>query len=100
MHVSIICACLPYCRHLLISFGANFLQSTQSDKSKVYGSRMQSSRKASDAAVLSVNKLAEGQQKPKHGDERDFVPLVEYPHRSWDKQTTMSASHAYDTDSV
>lgn len=93
MHASIICACLPYCRHLLISFGANFLQSTKAAGSRDYGSRASIGRKAAQSATLSVSKTGDGQQAPKRGDERDFVPLVEYPQRNWDKQTTVSASN-------
>jgi hypothetical protein len=98
MHASIICACLPYCRHLLISFGASFLRSTRKeDSSKGYGSRITISRKAPEGGtVLSSGKAGEAQQSPpKHGDEGDFVPLVEYPNRAWDKQTTASATHTF-----
>lgn len=59
------------------------------------------SRKASDGAALSSTKTSDGQQAPKHGDEGDFVPLVEYPHRNWDKQTTVSATNTFgSTDST
>lgn len=104
MHASIICACLPYCRHLLISFGATFLKSTNKDpNSRAYGSRSRPtmSRKGSDGAILSSSKTGDGQPAPKHGDEGDFVPLVEYPNRNWDKQTTVSATNTYaSTDST
>jgi hypothetical protein len=100
MHVSIICTCLPYCRHLLIALGANFLQSTGAGDSRTYGSRGPASRKVSQGAVLSVHlgKSGDGQQSAGPGsDERDFVPLVEYPDRSWDKHTTVSAVSAANT---
>lgn len=80
MHASIICACLPYCRHFLVSFGANFLQSTgiESD-AKTFGSKAIVSRRDNDGTLLPSGKTTDGQQTPKHGDEGDCVPLVEYP---------------------
>jgi hypothetical protein len=101
MHASIICACLPYCRHLLISFGANFLKSTKVESSPGYGSTSFSRKATQQGATLSVGKGGDGQQAPKRGDERDFVPLVDYSQRNWDKQTTVSAAHTMDsTDSL
>lgn len=96
MHTSIICACLPHCRVVLIAFGANFLQSTKAAESRGYESKGNISRRASDGVMLSVvGKTGDRQQAPKRGDERDFVPLVEYSQRNWDKQTTVSASNTF-----
>lgn len=89
MHASIICACLPYCRHFLINFGASFLKSTRPGESRDYASKTTGKRGGSDGNILSM-KGGEGQQTPKHGDESDFVPLVEYPYRKRDKQTAAS----------
>ena len=96
MHASIICACLPYCRHLLISFGASFLKSADKTQARIYGSRT-ASRKPSEGPISSSGKMGEGEQTPKHGDEGDFVPLVEYPHRGWDKHMTVSTESMYDS---
>lgn len=113
MHASIICACLPSCRVLLVSLGATFLKSTRTgdsrygdskygNSSKAYASKATTSRRGSAANVLaSASAGGEGHlsPKPKHGDEGDFVPLVEYPNRNWDKQTVVSTSHSADADS-
>jgi hypothetical protein len=102
MHASIICACLPYCRHFLISFGANFLKSTRTDDSVPgYGSRTGGTKRTSERVTLSVGKSADGAETPKRGDEGDFVPLVEYRNKNWDNKTTVSAAHtAGSTDSL
>lgn len=98
MHASIICACLPYCRHFLISFGAKFLQSTRTGDSRNYASRLSVSRKAGEGGTTTSGIPGDGQQAPKRGDERDFVPLVEYRgNQKWDKQTTTSAVSATST---
>jgi len=127
MHVSIICACLPYCRHLLISLGARFLQSSAqrsqyaSNGGGVSSSRPTNySRKNSNAdklgggsTTLSKNGTAFDMQTsttssggsalktPRHGDEGDFVPLVEYPHGGWDNKGghSVTTTHAASTGS-
>jgi hypothetical protein len=105
MHASIICACLPYCRHFLVSLGANFLQSTnKAVDSRGYASQTTGRRPSQGAsAILSSVGKTEPSETPKHGDESDFVPLVEYPHRNWDKTTILSTtkvSGSSSTDSI
>lgn len=133
MHVSIICACLPYCRHLLISLGARFLQSSaQRSQYANNGAGVSVSRPTNYSRKNSVgDKLAgggggttlsrngtafdmqtgtststsggggAGLKTPRHGDESDFVPLVEYPHGSWDNKGShnVTTTHATSTGS-
>lgn len=113
IHVGIICACLPSCRHLLISLGASILKSTRFGNSAYansngYGSK--SNTLQSGNGAVSGGKGGErihAQETPKHGDEGDFVPLVESPHhQAFEKGSTynsnysVSVSKASNADSV
>lgn len=74
------------------------------------GSASKSNGLRSGNGVVSVGKGGEhvhAQETPKHGDEGDFVPLVESPHhRAFDKGSgfnsnySVSVSKASNTDSV
>lgn len=101
IHVGIICACLPSCRHLLISLGASILRSTKFGssayaKSKGYGSR--SNPVQSGNGAVSVGRSGEhihAQPTPKRGDEGDFVPLVESPHhQAFEKGSGINSNYS------
>ncbi|KAI4760305.1 hypothetical protein E4T52_06755 [Aureobasidium sp. EXF-3400] len=80
IHVGIICACLPSVRALFVSLGASSLGTTRAN-SRPTG------HQASSNSVLTNSSL--GQSKittivsakpvgvPRHGDEEDFIPLVD-----------------------
>lgn len=47
--------------------------------------------------VASVGNGGDAVHSPKHGDEGDFVPLVEYPHnKAFEKNSTYSVSVSKD----
>lgn len=112
IHVGIICACLPSCRHLLISLGASILRSTKFGNSayansKGYGSRSNPLQSGNGLSVGKGGEHIHAQEAPKRGDEGDFVPLVESPHhQAFEKGSTynsnysVSVSKASNADSV
>lgn len=94
IHVGIICASLPAVRQLLINMGAGGLRSTlnRSQGSNMYGSGHLGHRSAASGGFPADDKTP-AQQTPKHGDEHDFVPLVEYPgHKGYKKSSGYSYS--------
>ncbi len=69
VHIGIICACLPSLRTLFIALGAKVLGST------VGNSKPSFSRSAGGSKTATL--VEKGQETPKHGDEGDFIPLVD-----------------------
>lgn len=80
VHVGIICACLPSVRALFVSLGASSLGTTRAN-SRATGHH------ASSHSGLTGSSLGGGKigalvkerpvSVPKHGDEEDFIPLVD-----------------------
>lgn len=92
IHIGIICACLPAVRHLFISLGATILRSTGAGKTYGYGTYGSSKgskgfgTNRSDGLRSNNGGGDTVKNTPKHGDEGDFVPLVEYPgNKAFDK---------------
>ncbi|KAI1849609.1 hypothetical protein JX265_007948 [Neoarthrinium moseri] len=94
LHVGIVCACLPSLRSLFINLGVRVLGSSN-DKSRSYatgGSNLASARRGNMTGEKS-------QSVPKHGDEGDFIPLVDVPdNKSTHKQfgVAVSETDSYD----
>lgn len=90
MHVGIVCACLPALRALFVAMGAKALGSSKGNSNGSSGYSTGHSGKSgaprsgtfgSRSAGGDGEKLA-AQGVPRHGDESDFVPLVEINSRS------------------
>ncbi|KAI4595203.1 hypothetical protein KJ359_007179 [Pestalotiopsis sp. 9143b] len=82
LHVGIICACLPSLRSLFINLGVRILGSSY-DKSKATGYATNASGHGlSRTGGGGVEKQTPAQSVPKHGDESDFIPLVEVNDKS------------------
>lgn len=70
LHAGIICASLPAVRTFFITFGVNFLASTQRGGQSASGFSM-------GTGNSKLRSQLDHQQQPKRGDEGDFVPLVD-----------------------
>ncbi|KAK6224072.1 hypothetical protein LQW54_000219 [Pestalotiopsis sp. IQ-011] len=81
LHVGIICACLPSLRSLFINLGVRILGSSY-DKSKATGYATNASGHGLSRTGGGVEKQTPAQSVPKHGDESDFIPLVEVNNKS------------------
>ncbi|KAK8035785.1 hypothetical protein PG991_001858 [Apiospora marii] len=84
MHVGIVCACLPALRALFVSMGAKVLGTTKGGTKASGYSTGNSSKNAPRSGTFggSGNEKIAAQGVPRHGDESDFVPLVEMNSRS------------------
>lgn len=101
IHVGIICACLPSCRHLLISLGASILRSTRFGNSGYANSRGYGSNHNTLESGKGLGSVGKGgdhvhaQETPRHGDEGDFVPLVESPHhKAFEKNSNLNSNYS------
>lgn len=101
LHVGIICACLPSLRSLFINLGVKILGSS-SGKSHATGY-------ATNASNLGGTRLGQGGEKlqaqnaPKHGDEGDFIPLVDIHdsktvNKQFDFGVAVSDADSYESD--
>ncbi|KAK8087847.1 hypothetical protein PG997_002808 [Apiospora hydei] len=84
MHVGIVCACLPALRALFVAMGAKVLGTTKGASKATGYSTGTSSKNAPRSGTFGgggSEKLS-AQGVPRHGDESDFVPLVEMNSRS------------------
>ncbi|KAK8083846.1 hypothetical protein PG996_002627 [Apiospora saccharicola] len=80
MHVGIVCACLPALRALFVSMGAKVLGSSKGNTKASGYSTGNSSKNAPRSGTFGGsggNEKISAQGVPRHGDESDFVPLVE-----------------------
>ncbi|KAG9698227.1 CFEM domain-containing protein, partial [Aureobasidium melanogenum] len=80
IHVGIICACLPSVRALFVSLGASALGTTRAN-SRPTGHQASSHSELAGSS-LGGSKLGPSVKEkpvsvPKHGDEEDFIPLVD-----------------------
>ncbi|KAK8095686.1 cfem domain-containing protein [Apiospora kogelbergensis] len=90
MHVGIVCACLPALRALFVAMGAKALGSSKGNSKGSSGySTGHSGRSGAPRSGTFGSRSAGGdgeklaaQGVPRHGDESDFVPLVEINSRS------------------
>jgi hypothetical protein len=76
LYVSIICACLPSLRVLIITIGTKFF-GWESTQTGVQGSKSALSSNLSSSRTAPHNKPIKAQDTPINGDEGDFVKLVE-----------------------
>lgn len=87
MHVGIVCACLPALRALFVAMGVKVLGTTKGTTKASGYSTGNSSKHGGRSGTFGggggggSEKLA-AQGVPRHGDESDFVPLVEMNSRS------------------
>lgn len=98
LHVGIICACLPSLRSLFINLGVRILGSSY-DKSKATGYATNASGHGLSRTGNGAEKQAPAQSVPKHGDESDFIPLVEVNDKSAKVfQRAVGDAESYDSD--
>ena len=92
IHIGIICACLPAARQLFITMGVGALKTGSNSASYGYASKSGKQNKSGQTTGKSDNTHAK--EAPTHGDENDFVPLVEYPHKGFEKSSySVGVSH-------
>lgn len=101
LHVGIICACLPSLRSLFVNLGVKILGSS-SDKSRATGYATNGSKVGTNRSRAGSEKL-QSQNTPKHGDEGDFIPLVDVPDskavkKQSDFGVVVSDADSYDSD--
>ncbi|THY01204.1 hypothetical protein D6D03_05960 [Aureobasidium pullulans] len=80
IHVGIICACLPSVRALFVSLGASSLGTTRAaSRATGYGASNNSGLGSSSHGGSKNSTLIKEKPiaVPKHGDEEDFIPLVD-----------------------
>lgn len=98
LHVGIICACLPSLRSLFINLGVRILGSSY-DKSKATGYATNASGHGLSRTGNGAEKQTPAQSVPKHGDESDFIPLVEVNDKSAKVfQRAVGDAESYDSD--
>ncbi|KAI0148662.1 CFEM domain-containing protein [Xylariaceae sp. FL1272] len=74
LHTGIVCACLPSLRSLFVSLGVRILGSTKGNsRATGYAHDVKRSQKSSRTGTSTNEKIS---NVPKHGDEGDFIPLV------------------------
>ncbi|KAF4120603.1 hypothetical protein GMORB2_2606 [Geosmithia morbida] len=89
IHLSIVCACLPSVRQLFVVLFGDKGKTTKNS----YGSSKASSKRSGQES--STTETTYSQRPPKHGDEGDFVPLVDYNgNKASDKGSAYSVSVA------
>jgi hypothetical protein len=77
IHVGIICACLPSVRSLFVSLGATSLGSSKGASRPTYGASNSSKFTNSSLSKNGTLVKEKAVSAPKHGDEEDFIPLVD-----------------------